>query len=257
MIAFIRRYPLAAFFIGAYLGSWLFWSPMVLIHGLPFGVVALINQLGLFAGPFASALVVTRIIGGKEAVKPLLASMLQWRVRPVWYLLAVIMIPVATAAGYFVVSWQRIELLPLQVLVTLYVVYLLGGPLQEEIGWRGFALLRLQTKFAPVVAALLLGVVHCLWHAPLFLTTEWDTARDSPDQYLAYLLLVLSMSIIMSWLYNGSQGSVLLAILGHNGINWALTAVGASTTWPAAGGMVLLASISIVITKGQLGVATR
>ena len=148
-------------------------------------------------------------------------------------------------------------MLPLQVLVTLYVVYLLGGPLQEEIGWRGFALLRLQTKFAPVVAALLLGVVHCLWHAPLFLTTEWDTARDSPDQYLAYLLLVLSMSIIMSWLYNGSQGSVLLAILGHNGINWALTAVGASTTWPAAGGMVLLASISIVITKGQLGVATR
>lgn len=251
MITLIKRYPLAAFFIGAYLGSWLFWSPMVLIPDLPFNRIALINQLGLFLGPFASALLVTRITEGRGAVKALVARMVQWRVRPVWYLLAVLMIPVATGTGYFL-GRQPVELPPVQVLASLYIVFLLGGPLQEEIGWRGFALPRLQTKLPSLVAALVLGVIHCLWHAPLFFTTEWDTARDSPDQYLAYLLLVVSMSIVMTWLYNGSRGSLLLAILGHNGINWALMAVAAASTWPAAIGMALLASISVIATKGKL-----
>ena len=251
MITLVKRYPLAAFFIGAYVGSWLFWSPMVLIPDLPFERIALINQLGLFLGPFASALLVTRITEGRGAVKALVARMVQWRARPVWYLLAVLMIPVVTGAGYFIGS-QQVELPPVQLLVISYIVFLLGGPLQEEIGWRGFALPRLQTKLRPLVAALVLGVIHCLWHAPLFLTAEWDTARDTPDRYLAYLLLVVSLSVVMTWLYNGSHGSVLLVILGHNGINWALMAVAPTSTWPAAIGMALLASVSVIATKGKL-----
>lgn len=251
MITLIKRYPLAAFFIGAYLGSWLFWSPMVLIPDLPFGHIALINQLGLFLGPFTSALLVTLITEGRGAMRALLTRMVQWRAPLVWYLLAVLMIPVVTGAGYFI-GGQQVELPTVQLLAMSYVIFLLGGPLQEEIGWRGFALPRLQTKLTPLVASLLLGVIHCLWHAPLFFTAEWDTARDSPDQYLAYLLLVLSLSIVMTWLYNGSRGSVLLVILGHNGINWTLMAVAADSTWPAAIGMALLALISIAVTKGKL-----
>ena len=59
-------------------------------------------------------------------------------------------------------------------------------------------------------------------------------------QYLAYLVLVVSMSFVQSWLVNGSRGSVLLVILGHNGINWSLFTVGTltgyevTTNWPAA-----------------------
>ncbi len=152
---------------------------------------------------------------------------------------------------YFLGS-QQLELPPVQLLAILYIVFLLGGPLQEEIGWRGFALPRLQTKLRPIAASLVLGIIHCLWHAPLFLTTEWDTARNSPDQYLAYLLLVVSLSIVLTWLYNGSHGSVLLVILGHNGINWALMAVAPTSTWPAGIGMALLASVSVIATKGKL-----
>lgn len=86
----------------------------------------------------------------------------------------------------------------------------------------------------------LLGLFHCFWHAPLSLTDEWDTARQDPSQYLAYLVLVVSMSFVQSWLVNGSRGSVLLVILGHNGINWSLFTVGTltgyevTTNWPAA-----------------------
>lgn len=272
MIALLRRRPLTAFFVLAFLGSWVLWSPWwlsrsgigVLPFELPFVAVAGINQLGLFAGPFASALLMARITEGRDGPNRLLRRMLQWRVRPFWYALAFLLIPVATGLGYLFLPGTTLvldggALAALGVLTTTYLTYVLGGPLQEEIGWRGFALPRLQTRLSPVAAALVLGVVHCLWHGPLFLTSEWDTARHEPSQFLAYLLLVVSMSIIMSWLFNGSHGSVMLAIFGHNGINWALFAAGALTgravenTWPAALGVTALAIITIAVTKGRLG----
>lgn len=272
MIALIRRRPLTAFFVLAYLGSWVLWSPWwlsqsgigVLPFELPFVAVASINQLGLFAGPFASALLVNRIIEGRDRPNRLLRSMVQWRARPFWYVLALILIPAATGLGYLILPGTTLvldggALAVLGVLTTTYLIYLLGGPVQEEIGWRGFALPRLQARLSPVTAALVLGVIHCAWHAPLFFTSEWDTARHEPSQFLAYLLLVLSMSVILSWLFNGSHGSVMLAILGHNGINWALFAAGTfagqavENNWPAALGLAALATIAVSVTKGRLG----
>lgn len=261
-----------AFFALAYLGSWVFWSPWwlsqsgvgVLPFELPFIAVAGINQLGMFAGPFASALFVTRITKGSDGLKQLLGRMLQWRAHPFWYFLAFVVIPAATCVGYLFLPGTTLVLgggilAVLGLLASTYVTYLLGGPVQEELGWRGFALPLLQARQSPVTAALLIGVVHCFWHAPLFLTSEWDTARHEPSQFLAYLVLIVSMSVVMSWLFNGSRGSVLLAILGHNGVNWALFAVGVFTgqvvdnNWPAALGLAILATITIAVTRGRLG----
>ena len=272
MTDLIRRRPLTAFFLLAFLGSWVAWSPWWLSESgigllpfqLPFAAIAVINQAGLFAGPFAAAFLVTRVCEGRQGVRRLQLSMVQWRVRPAWYFLALFVIPSATALGYFLLpgSTFALDAGPIAVLGLLtitYVTYLLGGPVQEEPGWRGFALPRLQERLHPVTSALVLGVIHCLWHAPLFLTTEWDTARQDPSQFLAYLVLVVSMSFILSWLFNGSRGSVLLAILGHNGINWALFAVGTfsgeavANNWPAALGLAGLAALSVAVTRGRLG----
>jgi membrane protease YdiL (CAAX protease family) len=277
MIALVRRRPLAAFFVLAYLGSWALWSPWwlsrsgvgVLPFELPFVAVAGVNQLGLFAGPFASALLVTRVVEGRGGASRLLRRLAQWRAHPFWHVLALVLIPAAAGLGYLWLPGATVTLdggviAGLGVLTGTYLTYLLGGPLQEEVGWRGFALPRLQARLSPVAAALALGVVHCLWHAPLFLTAEWDTARGGPSQFLAYLLLVVSLSIVLSWLSNGSRGSVLLAILGHNGVNWALFAAGAlagravDDNWPAALGLAALAIITIAVTRGRLGCrATR
>ena len=144
-------------------------------------------------------------------------------------------------------------------LFTTYLVYIVGGPLQEEPGWRGFALPRLQKQMHPTSAALLLGIVHCFWHTPLFFTGEWDTARQDPSQLVAYLVLVVSLSFVMSWLANRAKGSILLPIFAHNGVNWALFTVAVLTgslvitNWPAAIGMATLALIALIVTRGRLG----
>ncbi|MEA5116302.1 MAG: CPBP family glutamic-type intramembrane protease, partial [Propionicimonas sp.] len=177
---------------------------------------------------------------------------------------ALVLVPAATGFCYFLVPGKTLVfeggiLAMLGLLTTTYLTYLLGGPVQEEPGWRGFALPRLQARLLPLVAALVLGVIQCFWHAPLFLTSEWDTVRHEPSQFLAYLVLVVSMSVVMSWLFNGTRGSVLLAVLGHNGVNWALFAVGTVTgqtvenNWPAALGLAVLAMVTIAATKGRLG----
>lgn len=271
MTRLLTRYPLSSFFVFSYLGSWVFWSPWWLSQSglglLPyeptFSTVAGINQLGLFAGPFAASFVITRVVEGKEGLKRFTDRIFQWRVRPFWWVLALILIPLATGLGYLLLP--SFDFAPvggaavIGTIVTTFFIYLLGGPLQEEPGWRGFALPRLQQKLHPLTAAFVLGVIHCFWHAPLFLTDEWDTARHDPGQFVAYFILVVSLSFVMSWVANGSQGSILLSIVAHNSLNWAMFTAGSlgggevSNNWPAALGLAGLALISIVATRGRLG----
>lgn len=272
MLRLMRRFPLTAFFVLAYAGSWVLWSPWwlslsgvgLLRYELPFSVIALINQLGMFAGPFAAAFVVTRQVDGKAGVRRLWARIFRWRVAARWYVMALAAIPVATGAGYLLReglsgAGELASLSTYSLLVGTFFYYLLGGPFQEEPGWRGFALPRLQSVMHPMPAALVLGVLHCVWHAPLFLTSEWDTARQDPGQYLAYLILVVSLSVVLSWLHNRTRGSVLMAILGHNSLNWGLFTAGVllgrevTSNWPAALGLGLLALVVVALTRGRLG----
>lgn len=172
------------------------------------------------------------------------------------------MVPVATGAGYLITGPVAPPADPASVaapLMITYVRYLLGGPLQEEPGWRGVALPLLQDRRAPLPAASIIGVVHGCWHAPLLLTREWGTARSDPGQLVAYLVLVIALSVVLSWLANGSGGSLPVVIIAHNGLNWALAAVAVLTgrpvtdSWPAALGMAALAVIAVIITRGRLG----
>ncbi|GGS66957.1 CPBP family intramembrane glutamic endopeptidase [Nonomuraea spiralis] len=248
----IKRYPLLAFLAMAYLGSWIGWSPWwlsqsgvgLLPYELSLPAIAGVNQLGLFAGPFAAAIVVTRVVEGPSGWRRLL----RWRAHPGWYVLALAVIPFAVAVGYTVQIGAAAA-------VT-YVVYLIGGPVQEEPGWRGVALPLLQRRLHPLAAASVLGVIHCFWHVPLFLTREWDTARSDAGQLVAYLVLTVALSIVLAWLVNGSQGSMAVAILGHNGVNWALFLAGTTvtSTWPAALGLAALAVVAVTVTRGRLGV---
>ena len=100
---------------------------------------------------------------------------------------------------------------------------------------------------------------RCGWHAPQFLTREWDTPRSSVSDLAAYLVFVVATSVVLSWVTNTARGSVWLAILAHTAVNFTLTALplitgrGLPSLWPATTGIGVLALLAIAITGGRLG----
>lgn len=97
----------------------------------------------------------------------------------------------------------------------------LGG--LEEVGWRGYLLPGLQDRWSALTASLAVGVVWAVWHAPLFLmsgTTQASTA------FGWFMLQALGLSVVFTWLFNATGGSMLLAVLVHGALNaWYSAAV--------------------------------
>ena len=87
---------------------------------------------------------------------------------------------------------------------------LLGGPLGEEFGWRGYALPKLEVHFGPVIGSVILGALWAGWHLPLFLIPGWTS---SP--FWVYILIVIGLSLIISFGTNLARFAVLPAILMH------------------------------------------
>jgi len=117
----------------------------------------------------------------------ILQTLTAWRAAPIWYLAALLLPLIVSAAGIALLAllgqplppWPRTEPLPalLPLLLSTFVATLLyGGPLGEEIGWRGFALPRLQAQHSPLVASLLLSVV---WGSGMCRSTLWASTMAS------------------------------------------------------------------------------
>jgi membrane protease YdiL (CAAX protease family) len=96
------------------------------------------------------------------------------------------------------------------------VATIFGGPLGEEIGWRGYALPRLTERFGLARASLALGLIWACWHLPVFFIPGLDQYGQS---FPVYVLQVTALSVAMAWLYVHTNGSLLLAILMHSAIN--------------------------------------
>jgi uncharacterized protein len=82
----------------------------------------------------------------------------------------------------------------------------------EEIGWRGYALPRLQERMGPFAASILIGALWYLWHIPMFLGQKIPL-----DLVLVMLLFFTGGSLFFTWLYNRSAGCLPVAIAAHLG----------------------------------------
>ena len=125
---------------------------------------------------------------------------------------------------------------------------LLGGG-QEEPGWRGFALPRLQERFGPAVGSVLLGLVWGFWHLPVFLLVpNYNSAGRDPAGIAVTFLVVavagtIGQSLLLTWLYNHSRGSLLIAVLAHASLNAGFVFVA----------MTRQASITVFLVQGAVG----
>jgi len=91
---------------------------------------------------------------------------------------------------------------------------LILGPLSEEIGWRGYALGRLQTRWNALTSSLIVGLVWALWHLPLFMMMG-TSQHESGVPFIGFLIKMMSISILCTWLYNNTKQSLWSAILLH------------------------------------------
>lgn len=95
-----------------------------------------------------------------------------------------------------------------------FIPLLVIGPLSEEIGWRGYALERLQTRLNALTSSLIVGVVWALWHLPLFLMLG-SSQHELAVPFISFLIKMMSSSIFYTWLYNNTKKSLWSAILLH------------------------------------------
>lgn len=124
----------------------------------------------------------------------------------------------------------------------LYTLLIVG--IGEETGWRGFMLPELQKRFSPLKSAVILGLIWGFWHFPLFINGVYE---EHPIGILGYLIVVPLLSIIITWLFNSSHGSLIIAIVFHAMINNTDRII-AGTDWNLLG-IFLTAAIIAIFSK--------
>jgi membrane protease YdiL (CAAX protease family) len=276
----MRQHPLFSFFFMAYAFSWIMVIPCVLAEWgfLPAPFFNLFFIIKAFAGPFLAAAIMVNITEGKEGVARFRRRFVQVRAGWQWYLFILLAIPALFLLGIIIqpgaaASFQGLPRNSLTYYLVYYlinfgIIFFFGGPLAEEPGWRGFALPRMQPRFGPLWGTLLLGIVWAFWHLPDFLTraqgggpgTGWTAFFTNLP---IFILILLAISVILTWVYNNTRGSLFIAILLHASIN----ATGilpelfpvANISLMTLGNLALLialivpATLIVILTRGRLG----
>jgi len=230
--AWVARYALLLYFLLAYALSWAIEIPVALsMQGVISARVP--PSLYYFAsfGPFLAALVVTIVAEGSNGVRRLFAGLVKWRVGRGYAIFAILTPPILFAIAVVVSRllqgvWPDLSLLgdidylPHLGFLGVLGLWLLTFGLGEETGWRGFALPRLQAGRSAFSAALIIGVLHTFWHLPAFFFRDTYTAMGLLLGLPMLLVSVVSASFIMTWLYNGTHGSLLMVVLFHGLFNF-------------------------------------
>jgi membrane protease YdiL (CAAX protease family) len=257
-----RKHPLVAFFGLAYGISWLAWSPLWLpVFG--FELLPILphhHALGA-VGPIAAAFFVSAAQLNGGGPKDLLARMVAWRGRLVWIVvgligpLAVFLLASSVAAMFVggpnpLGGLGRSAEFPRFGAVTFLLYNLLSFGYGEEVGWRGFALPRLQAQRSALGATVLLSIAWALWHIPLFLYRPGYMSMG-PTGAAAWFLSLLTGGVLLTWLYNESRGSLLVVALFHAAVDVVFTSdITSDFAVNAAGSIITMWGIAVILITG-------
>jgi len=264
MKAFINRNKISSFFILTLIIGWFPWYTKQ-------GSI-------LFAAPALAAFIVAFLANGWGGVMEILRRLGRWRANWRWYVFILFSpaILYALAIGVHILLGGTAPQFPLlrenqQMVLMVFIIFLLpwqSSAFLEEIGFRGYALEKLQNKFGPMLGTLILGVFFGAWLLPEFLNQDsLQYAMGGLGFYPWFILTEIGWSILMTWAYNRTGKSSLIAgYLFHTAFNtWTLVlltnAIPGEPTPPldatlfiVAGIVVALAGIGVAIaTKGKLG----
>src|SRR5947209_8750898 len=207
MSAALRRQPLLWYFVLAFAWTWAFVIVFLILFPLPDILVR--TTPGDF-GPLIAAIVMSWVVAGRPRVIDLLKRIVQWRVGLGWYAFALVGMPVLYIVSIALVpgamaSFKAPDLPTILLYPVLYVVLLvIGGPLTEEPGWRGFALPRLQQQWGPLAGTVVLGLLWAAWHLPNYFRPDWSSVNGqlSFSGVAVFFLAAVAFSVVITWGYN-------------------------------------------------------
>jgi membrane protease YdiL (CAAX protease family) len=212
----MKRHPLIIFFLVAFALPWFVWGTTIAENAGLIGwhiPESLAFWIGLPVATFGTA----ALTGGWTAVKDLLLRLIRVKVNWLWYVLA-IALPVllgAVVAGLGILIGAPAQvgvLLPAGSLLFALLLNTWEWLITEETAWRGYALPRLQRRFNPLAASLVLGLLWGIWHLPLFFIAG---SFQSSIPFVGFLISTVATSVVIGWLFNRARGSVVIAALFH------------------------------------------
>jgi len=273
MKTFINRHQLVLFILLTFIFSWFPWYA-----GIGPEVMAM--------GPSIAAFIVVLMVGGKQGFINLLKPFGRFRAKAWIWILALLGPGVLYLIGLgvhlllggqappFIMIREELSLIPLYLVMVVLMPW--NGPVGEEFGWRGYALPRLQSKYGALIASLVIGTIWGFWHLPSLFAPQGVVGAIAAELglifLLPYILGTIANSVFMTWLYNKSNQSALIAgIVFHAAINfWApvllsdssLSAAREGTQLPTISSTLYLivlavqvvgAIILVLMTRGKLG----
>jgi len=211
-------------------------------------------------GPFLSAVITIWISKGRAALHQWLRQVFRLRIPVILYLAGALLLPFVIGGlhyGLYLIlggepDFSTAQPWYLYLVNLLLVTLLLGG--NEEPGWRGFALPALLERLHPVLAALILGTIHSVWHLPML--SQYNTT------FGWYLFNLIPLTIVLNWFYIKSRKSVIPVMLLHASTNVISNLVPTPTvvlgglgTFTVLRGLVYwaMAIVIVILTKGRLG----
>lgn len=233
MTNIINRYPLASYFVLAYLLTWSIEVPVLLAARgvIDFHLPLALEALAAF-GPFAAAVIVLRVDKRGPGVAQLFASLFRWRVPMFWFLMTVAS-PFAVMFVALAITGETGKLMSGEVCRDLVQsgrfleLVLFGAILRgigEEPGWRGYALPVLRGRYGPLLATFALWPVWLCWHLPAFLMRDFQLGA-----WLGFSFGILAAAAWSTLLYDMTR-SVLMIAIWHALINITRSLAGAAST---------------------------
>ena len=244
--------PLTVYLLVTFGIAWLIWLPLLIAEYLRLSLSVpsvVFITLGSFAPSIVALFITWKYAGGTE-LRQLLGRALVWRISPAWYVLAIVgpaMVMLLAMGGHILLGGTMPDYVPfgarwLIVAVNFVLVFLIGGPLGEEFGWRGVVLPALEARFRPPWDSLILGIIWTVWHLPLFFISA--SAQHSLPFWL-FALLTMPLCILITWVYHCSENSLLLVMLFHAAVN---TWSGVLKISPEAAGSTMPLTLVVLLT---------
>lgn len=166
--------------------------------------------------PTVVALALTSLKEGRAGLAQMWQRTIQVKIGWRWYLAALGLV-VLGSAGQIAINNLLGHTFDFSLFLTQlpsFVPLILIGPISEELGWRGYAQTRLQTRWNPLVSGLVVGIVWALWHLPLFLMIG-TSQHELHIPFAGFFCGVVALSVLFAWLHNHTGGSIWMAVFFH------------------------------------------